>query len=141
MVRDVKPAKNPPIVHAFKVWTIVSFPNLFTTQKPESFGSERPIAPEHMAKPSRMGETPRSPAAGPKMLEVVTKATVAEPNDARKICEKIKANKSTGMFQLCIVSIRWSPIPLSLITAPKAPPAPVIKIIIPAELMACEYSC
>ena len=70
----VTPAMNPPNVQACNVCVTVNFPNRDTTQKPESFGNERPIPPAQIASPRRIGDTPSSPIIGPRILEVVTNA-------------------------------------------------------------------
>jgi len=47
-----------------------------------------------MASPSKTGETPSAAICGPRILDVVTSATVEEPNDALKICVNMNASKN-----------------------------------------------
>ena len=85
IINAVTPAIVPPKVQDSIVLVIEKFENLFTTQKPESLGRESPIPPAQIASPTRIGETPRLGAIGPKIEEAVTKATVVDPCAARRI--------------------------------------------------------
>ena len=75
----VKPAIKPPRVQAFMVCGKVKPENLLTTQKPESFGNDKPTAPQQIAKPTRTGDAPTAEIDGATIAAVVTNATVAEP--------------------------------------------------------------
>lgn len=69
----------PPIVQEFKVSLTDNPLNLESTQNPESFGREKPTPPAHIASPTKTGDIPVAKIVGPKIDDVVTKATVAEP--------------------------------------------------------------
>lgn len=69
----------PPIVQEFKVSLTDNPLNLESTQNPESFGREKPTPPAHIASPTKTGDIPVVKIVGPKIDDVVTKATVAEP--------------------------------------------------------------
>ena len=79
MTRALTPAIKPPIVQARKVSGTERLLNRFTTQNPESFGSDSPTPPAQIARPTRTGETPSSNTIGPIILDVVTSATVVDP--------------------------------------------------------------
>ena len=79
ITKPVKPAINPPSVQAFIVCGKVKPENLLTTQKPESFGRDKPTAPQQIVKPTSTGEAPTALIDGATIAAVVTSATVAEP--------------------------------------------------------------
>ena len=75
----VNPAINPPIVQPLIVSVTLIWKNLEIAQKPESFGSERPIPPAQIAIAQRIGDTPEPAAALAMIAAVVVSATVVEP--------------------------------------------------------------
>ena len=75
----VKPAMKPLRVQAFIVCGRVKPENLFTTQKAESFGMDKPTAPQQIAKPTSIGDAPTALIDGATIADVVTNATVDEP--------------------------------------------------------------
>lgn len=78
-IRIVTPATKPPIVQPLIVSVTLIWKNLEIAQKPESFGSERPIPPAHTAIAHKIGDTPEFAAALAMIAAVVVSATVVEP--------------------------------------------------------------
>ena len=71
---DVTPDIVPAIVHALKVSPTLNLLKRLTTQKPESLGSDKPMPPAHIARPTSTEEAPAIPETiGPMIAEVVTK--------------------------------------------------------------------
>lgn len=79
IIKPVKPAIKPPRVQAFIVCGKVKPENLLTTQKAESFGRDKPTAPQQIAKPTSTGDAPTALIDGATIAAVVTNATVDEP--------------------------------------------------------------
>ena len=78
-IRETTPAIVPPMVHDWKVCLMENPEKRLTTQKPESFGSDMPMPPAQMARPTRTGETtPSFTTSGARRAEVVMSA-VAGP--------------------------------------------------------------
>lgn len=77
--RMVKPAIKPPIVQPLIVSVTLIWKNLEIAQKPESFGSDRPIPPAQIAIAHKIGDTPEFAAALAMIAAVVVSATVVEP--------------------------------------------------------------
>ena len=77
--RPVRPAIKPGSVQPLSVSWNEKSANLLITQKPESFGSERPTEPKQIARPTSTGEAPIDAMEGATIADVVTRATVAEP--------------------------------------------------------------
>ena len=78
-INIVTPAINPPIVQPLIVSVTLMWKKREIAQKPESFGSERPIPPAHTAIAQRIGDTPEFAAACAMIAAVVVSATVVEP--------------------------------------------------------------
>lgn len=80
--------------------------NLEITQNPESFGSENPIPPAQIARPTRIGDAPDAAIALPRIDDVVTRATVVEPYDTRSSALSTNPNTIGEMFMLPIAFTR-----------------------------------
>ena len=106
------------------------------TQKPESLGSDRPMPPAQIARDTRIGDTVAIPAKiGAKIADVVTSATVVDPWAARSTWLITNAATIMAMPAPSVIPAipptSFSPIPVRLMIAPKAPPAPVIARMMP----------
>src|SRR5690554_1564425 len=100
------PASVDPSVHDPNVSRTDRPENRETTQNAESFGSEKHMPPAHTARPRSMGESPPVAAVGPRIAEVVIRATVAEPCAARRMALSKKPRNSTETFHEVITSTR-----------------------------------
>ena len=78
-INIVTPAINPPIVQPLIVSVTLMWKKREIAQKPESFGSERPIPPAQIAIAQRIGDTPEPAAALAMIAAVVVSATVVDP--------------------------------------------------------------
>ncbi len=78
-IKIVTPAINPPIVQPLIVSVTLIWKKREIAQKPESFGSERPIPPAQIAIAHKIGDTPEVAAALAMIAAVVVSATVVEP--------------------------------------------------------------
>ena len=96
--KEVRPATVPAIVHDLIVSAAERLLYFETTQNPESLGRERPIPPEQIAKPGRIGEMFMPAQIGPIMDAVVTRATVVEPVEALRIWLRRNPSMIIGIF-------------------------------------------
>lgn len=102
----VKPAINPPVVHALKVSGMVIRLNRPMDQKPESFGRDSPTPPAQTAIAARTGETVPAAILDDIMEAVVINATVVDPWAQRISWESRKQSSRIGMLKLENTSAR-----------------------------------
>ena len=78
-------------------WTDI-LKNLLIAQNPESFGSDNPIPPAHIAIAHNTGETELATIVPPNIDAVVISATVVEPCAQRIICDIKKQSSNIGIL-------------------------------------------
>ena len=91
------------------------------------------MPPQQMARPTRTGEAPSWEATGASTAEAVTMETVMEPRPMRRHWLMRKPSRMTGMLQLCMTSTMAVLMPLAPMTAPNAPPAPMMARMEPTD--------
>src|SRR5665647_750956 len=93
----VIPDINPGIVHALIVSPTDILKNLLIAQNPESFGSDRPIPPAHIAIAHKIGETPDVTIVVTRIDDVAVVAIAVSNNatTAFNLNFKIVTNKTT----------------------------------------------
>ena len=106
-----------------------------TSQKPLSFTCESSVAPDEMAitTSARCGSLiSRWRITGAMRPAAVIMATVAEPCVTRTAAASSHASRMGGMAEPAIETAIASPMPLAVIICLRTPPAPVIRMMMPA---------
>ena len=93
------------------------------------------MAPTQQDAAKRIGDTAMDAISGAVRDAAVVIATVADPRAIRINAAIINGIRIAGIGRPTTASPNTLPIPLTLITLPREPPAPVISIMIPVSLI------